>query len=583
MIEVSSGIINLLLSIDAMKWKWFGLLAFVITSLVSLLQCPYSKVEESFNLQATHDLYYHGIGPAIQSIRTKNNNKQQSSALGQQQATTVQEQYYDHLQYPGVVPRTFLGPFILSHLLKILTLALSPFVNLSNHPYVVQTLSRGLLMIFNLHAHYRLANAIDSTCKSSSSLLGGWFLLITASQFHLPFYISRMLPNTFALGLVTHAYAEWFRANYQSTLILLVATTAIFRCDVLILLFTVGVTMLIQRKVTILRAIRIGVMTGIVSLILTVPLDSLLWSRLVWPEGQVLFFNAVENKSSEYGVSPWYWYFLLAIPKGMLFTVLLLPFGSLRLAPLIVAMMNRNSSDGRPYLLDLQMTPYYLPILGFVGLYSILPHKENRFIFVAYPMLNVMAAKGIDSLFQSAKIVWNQKQSDEIKTKDQKGKRAKRISNIVVLLLCLGGICTVILSLVGSFFFVTVSSKNYPGGHAFNALMQSIDKLPHEAKTDEISSSLDVYVDVASAMTGVSLFGQKALTQICPRCSINKEGYESSNREFKHTFDYIVAEESDIDGYEVIQAIPGNPKLNFKRLRIDTKDAIFILKLSNKH
>ena len=64
--------------------------------LFHLFMSPYSKVEESFNLQATHDILEHGIP--------------WNNAYGFLKAN------YDHFSFPGSVPRTFVGPLVLAGL-----------------------------------------------------------------------------------------------------------------------------------------------------------------------------------------------------------------------------------------------------------------------------------------------------------------------------------------------------------------------------------------------------------------------------------------------------------------------------------
>jgi len=463
-------------------------------------------------------------------------------------------------------------------------------IDLAFHPMIVQFLIRLELLLFNCWAGIRLAKAVDSCFEQqskeqnkvqkqyevidSTATIGSYYLLITASQFHIPFYSSRLLPNTFALLFVTNAYADWFRGYYRRTAIYLVFTTAVFRCDMLLLLFTVGLSMLIKHQLTVIQALCIGFFTGIASLVITVPLDSLLWGRALWPEFEVWWFNTVDNRSSEWGEMVWHWYFSRALPKSLMTTAVLTPLAFMRLPVFVQGSFGKGTiCKNKPsqfYFFDWCPFPFFAPVFGFVVLYSFLPHKEMRFIFPAIPMFNVCSAYGMSRLHRAAFST-----SKNCSGSSWSGK---------TLYLC--GLGSIILTLVASLIFLRLSSENYPGGVALQRLRSHlVDTITTRSISKLEWNDIHVHVDVAAAMTGVSLFGQRhaSIRQIGESSDyegpfvIDKSGYEEENKILVESdFTHLLTERPQVNGYRLVDTVRGHPRLDIRKLRVATDDAIFI-------
>ncbi|XP_045465263.1 probable Dol-P-Man:Man(7)GlcNAc(2)-PP-Dol alpha-1,6-mannosyltransferase isoform X2 [Harmonia axyridis] len=390
--------------------------------------------------------------------------------------------------------------------------------------YVRGTLALCVLISFNI------------LCKTLEKLFGKvwmqWFVAITVTQSHFMFYLSRPLPNIFALPLVLLALNSWLKNDGKNFILFSGAAIIIFRVELVLFLGILLLYDLYCKRITIKQLFQTGIPVGLGFLGLSVVIDSIFWNRPLWPEGEVLWFNTILNKSSDYGTSPFLWYFYSAIPRGMAASLLLLPIG---------------------LYLDDRVRKIVLPALLFVLLYSFLPHKELRFIIYVFPVLNIAVATACFRLWEN---------------------RNKSFFQYLLSLGVAGHLC---INVLFTLFLLCVSGTNYPGGTAISHL--------HRSARDELNVS--VHISNLAAQTGVSRF-----TQINDNWIYSKKENLLPGCQDMYEFTHIIAEAKskfspNLKPYtfthDVIDAIEAFHQVSFNYLtvppvKIRTKPVLFILK-----
>ncbi|KAL3985708.1 Alg9-like mannosyltransferase family protein [Acanthocheilonema viteae] len=308
--------------------------------MLHVMMAPYTKVEESFNVQAVHDILYHQLNFTE----------------------------YDHHEFPGVVPRTFIGAMVIS---APLFPVVSYFKQNNIEKYWALYGVRIVLGLIILFAFNHFAERID---KEFGELSGDFLRLNIATQFHFMFYCSRPLPNTFALLGVLWTYQKILDGRWLCAARIATVFTLLFRCELILFYGCIFMWPILTHQLSLSGwngAVVHCLCTALLILGISVPIDSFLWRRWVWPEGEVWWFNVILNRSHEYGVLPYFWYFYSAIPRAMIASTPLVPLGA---------------------FIDRRLLPILIPVICYIFLYSFLPHKELRFIIYTLPFLNVSSA-----------------------------------------------------------------------------------------------------------------------------------------------------------------------------------------------
>lgn len=474
-----------------MRWSYFDFGAILLIS-IYLVKAPYTKVEESFTIQAIHDILNYGIFDISK---------------------------YDHLQFPGAVPRSFIGPLIIAALTKPLTLASTFFSSYSPTELEWQMLARAVIGLTNWLALMFFKNCGECAFESQELeeeekekknreegrpvayrrpdvkmvTIGSWFAVNVICQFHLIFYSSRPLPN-FVLTLpLTNVALGWvLLGQYKQSIFLLALTAAVFRLEVGALCAGVALMSILYKKLNWFYAAKFGLMGAIIGMGLSLTVDSYFWGNWCIPEIDSFIFNVIRGKSVEWGTESPAGYFThylrtMFVPP----TILLLGF------------------------VGFSHAPDNLRIASLAGFFHIIvlsfqPHKEWRFIIYAIPPIILVGST-------AAAYIWEKLEF-------------QKISHIVIIAaVSISPLLSLFLSLV----FLHISSMNYPGGQALSDFNQMV-------LANNITNAT-VHMTVPVCMTGVTRFGELDFDKY--GIVYDKTEDVEGLREKWDTFDYLIAHE----------------------------------------
>lgn len=477
-------------------YRYNKVLDATLIALVSfhLVISPFTKVEESFNIQAIHDILKFGIFP----LETIDN--------------------YDHKQFPGVVPRTFLGSLVVAGLAKPILLLSSAF-GFEIEGYELQKLVRAVLGLVNVLMLIRLRDSINKITFSDKKskrkgLIGFWYTTLLLSQFHLLYYSSRTLPNFIALPLVNFSLSKIIQGDL-SGLTWLAFTGIVFRLEV-------GLFGLIIAIVSSLGFGQSNIFGNIIYLAMGTLLggftsfciDSYFWGRPLIPEIDSFIFNIVQGKSTEWGTEPWDTYF-----KKYLFQLFRPPV-ILMLA--IPGLINDPANDGTKFG-DKKSVPHparyslrilFISSILFIAAMSFQPHKEWRFIVYTIPIFTLQAANGVTNICQK----WGLSVLNK------------------VLIFIIGA--NVIISSLLSLHMGYISSFNYPGG---DALQFTNNYILENYKNETVS----VHMDFPACMTGITRFGE---------LDGKFASYDKSEQDFDITNYDIIITHNEVPNWELLHS-----------------------------
>lgn len=226
--------------------------------------------------------------------------------------------------------------------------------------------------LLSAFADYRFYKWSGKSKWGAFILCTSWFWFYTGS---------RTLTNTLEAAMTTIAlsYYPWHSRDESSVFLWPVYISAFIRPTAIVPWLPLILHHIKKSKFSAVELIfKRYLLMGLIILALGVGLDSFYYGRFVCTPLEFFKFNVIEGIATFYGAHPWHWYFTSGLPTVMGITFI--PF------LLSVIQTLRNYRDYEQRLILLTSVAVTLTV------FSVLPHKEFRFLLQILPICLFLAS-----------------------------------------------------------------------------------------------------------------------------------------------------------------------------------------------
>lgn len=252
------------------------------------------------------------------------------------------------------------------------------------HPLIIATVYRALICLGWDQVNYLILaprllqaffSAISDYCFYRWTDKSKWSVFLIAISWFWFYTASRTLINTIETNLTTIALTSYPRHHQpDSTKFLWIVALVCFIRPTAAIIWMPLCLFHMQRSAHSMlgllfrKYLPIGLIVGSIA----IGLDSYAHGTLVITPIEFFKFNVLEGVANFYGTQPWYWYFTMGLPAILGFFMI----------PFVFAIMQTLR---RPEMYPDQMNLLYSILFALI-VYSLLPHKEFRFILPLLPI-----------------------------------------------------------------------------------------------------------------------------------------------------------------------------------------------------